>query len=88
MENNSFQSTSSFSFVPILPANTNRPRNISTVPLEKPPAFMDTVKEMRGRLVLRQQNSTIDQKSLLKDWRADNKRVYGNKIVSTLHYII
>ena len=85
-ENNFVLTTSPPQFLPILPTNTNHPRNVAQVPLEKPPAFMDTVKEMRDRLLERQQNSSLDQRSLLKDWRADNKRVYGNKIVSSYFF--
>ena len=77
-------------FVPILPASSNCPRNLSGEEFIKPPPFMPTVKEMRGRLNLDcfgvEEDIDSVSSSFFKSWKAENKRIYGSKVVSYVLY--
>lgn len=71
----------------ILPATNEQQRNLECRQLTEPPEFMTTVREMRARLVvLHSANSSHNtgadiDKSLLKRWRRDNTKIYGNQVV-------
>ena len=73
-------------FVPILPASSDQPRNVGKEDLSRPPPFMDAVKEMRERLNLHcfGQDEDVDTltSAYIKGWKAENKRIYGSKVVS------
>ena len=78
-------------FVHILPASSDQCRNVSQEDLLKPPPFMDTVKEMRERLNLNCFGKDEDVDTIttayLRRWKAENKRIYGSKVVSACSII-
>ena len=71
-------------FIPIQPESQNTPRNIGSTFSTKPPAFMDTVKEMRERSLGHMHKAQMDsnRKTCVKRWKDENKRIYGVKVVS------
>ena len=88
-----FQSWQNLIYIPsqkptLLPATADRPRNIDNGGVKEPPHFFDTVKEMRARLMATTDsdhvgdNYTIADKAILRKWKAQNKLIYGNKVVS------